>query len=196
MDEEVRTMLAKARFDVMQQTFALCLLIATPASADIKDDLLQRIEGAGQFAYADERRNVEINGCQMTTFRWRDIPDHGWVLWTSFQFDMVDAQLNEDRRFPGRKYAYTTLEAGPPEIGFGLYGFTMREGTLTRHEKPWLRDAQSDTTPSPRGDGTTHYYEFKTEMVVSMNGPGVAEKAIAFTTSYDQYVAEYCTFSS
>lgn len=174
----------------------LLVLLATQAVAGDKTELIQALEDSGKHIFEDERREVQVDGCQMTTFRWRDVPDHGWVLWTSFQFDMVDAQLNEDNRFPGKKYAYAKLEDGPPEIGFAVYGFSMREGTLTRQERSVLREPSKEVVPSPRNDGTSHYYEWRDNMLISMKGPGVEEKAITFTSTYDAYVKEFCAFLS
>ncbi len=180
----------------MKRLLLLVPFLASQVLADDKDDLIQAIESSGRHQFEDERHEVEVDGCQMTTFRWRDVPEHGWTLWTSFQFDMVDAQLDEDRRFPGKKYAYGKLEEGPPEVGFTIVAFTMRDGKTTRQERSILREPSGDTMPSSRGDGTTHYYEWRDTMLITMEGPGVEEKAITFTTSYDQYVKEYCFFSS
>ncbi|MEP6064809.1 MAG: hypothetical protein ABJ246_03160 [Paracoccaceae bacterium] len=171
-------------------------LTTTQSLAGDRDDLIHALETAGRHSYEDERREVKVNGCQMTTYRWRDRPDHGWVLWTSFQFDMADAQLNEDSRFPGKKYVYAKLKDEPEEIGMVIFGFTMREGTQTRQERSILRDPSSETQPSPRGDGASHYYEWRGDMLISMKGTDVKERAITFTNSYDRYVEEYCTFSS
>lgn len=164
---------------------ALLVFLATPAAADEKTELIQALEISGKHVFEDERREVQVDGCQMTTFRWRDVQDHGWVLWTSFLFDMVDAQLDEDSRFPGKKYAYAKLEEGPPEIGFAAYGFSMREGTLTRQARSVLRTPSKETVPSPRGDGTSHYYEWRDSMLITMRGPGVEQKAITFTSTFD-----------
>jgi hypothetical protein len=180
----------------MQLSLPLFLLLAVPAMADSRDSLIQAMESSGSHEYEDERREVKIDGCQMTTFRWREIPEHGWVLWTSFQFNMDDAQLDEDKRFKDKRYAYAKLEDGPPEIGFAFYGFTLREGTFARQERSVLREPEGETEPSPRGDGTTHYYQQMDSILISMKGPGVEEKAIAFTASYVAYVNEYCTSSS
>ncbi|MDE4306340.1 hypothetical protein PXK30_22140 [Phaeobacter gallaeciensis] len=180
----------------MNLLHSLLVLLATQATAGDKSELIQALEASGKHFFEDERREVRVDGCQMTTFRWRDVPDQGWVLWTSFQFDMVDAQLDEDKRVPGKKYAYAKLEDGPPEIGFAFYGFSMREGTLTRQERSVLREPSKKAAPSPRGDGTSHYYEWRDSMLISMKGPGVEEKAITFTSTYDAYVKEFCTFSS
>ena len=174
----------------------ILLMIASPLIAGDRTELIQALENSGRHLFEDKRREVEVDGCQMTTFRWRDLPDHGWVLWTSFQFDMVDAQLNEDSRFLGKKYAYAKLKAGPPEIGFAVYGFSMREGSQTRQERSALREPSRETKPSPRDDGTSHYYEWRDSMLISMTGPRVEAKAITFTSTYDAYIKDFCTFSS
>ncbi|WP_159809633.1 hypothetical protein [Litoreibacter roseus] len=180
----------------MKPLFPFLLLLASPAAADDRAQLIQVLESSGTHLFEDERREAHVNGCQMTTYRWRELADHGWVLWTSFQFDMADAQLDEDKRFLGKKYAYAKLSDGPPEIGLAVYGFSMQEGTLARQERSILREPSRDTEPSPRGDGNSHYFEWRESMLVSMKGPDVDAKAISFTSTYDVYVKEYCTFSS
>ena len=180
----------------MKLSLSLFLLLACPAMADRKVDLVLAMERSGSHEYKDERRKVELDGCRMTTYRWRNLPEHGWVLWTSFQFQMDDARLDEDKRFPGKKYAYARLEEGPPEIGFAFYSLTLREGAFARQERSVLREPTAETQPSPRGDGTTHYYQQLDSILISLEGPGVEEKAITFTRSYDDYVNEYCTSSS
>ncbi len=180
----------------MKNISAVLIFVSTAAYAGEREELVAALMQGGSHQFEDERREVQVDGCQMTTFRWREIPNHGWVLWTSFQFDMIDAQLNEDNRFPGKKYAYGKLYDGTPEVGLALYGFTMRDGTLTRQERSVLREPSSDTSPSPRGDGNSHYYEWRDSMVISMTGPGVETKAITFTEAYDAYVSKYCSFSS
>lgn len=172
------------------------LFLATQAFADTQKELMVVLENAGLHSFEDEKREIKIEGCQMTTFRWRELPNHGWVLWTSFQFDMVDAQLIADKRSPGKKYAYAKLEDGPPEIGFAFYSFTMRDGTLARQERSILREPSKDTQPSPRGDGSTHYFEWRENMLITMKGSDVERRAITFTQSYDKYVRGFCTFSS
>ena len=182
-----------------QAAVFICLasvLCASPATADRKAELIETLKRSGAHAFEDERREVEIDGCQMTTYRWRDRPDHGWVLWTSFQFDMAVAVLDKDTRFANKMHVYVKLRDGPPEIGFALYAFKMREGTLTRQERPIQRDPSGETEPSPRGDGTSHYYEWRDNMIVSITGPDVEEKAQTFTNSYNTYVKDYCTYTS
>lgn len=174
---------------------AVFLIFGLPVHAESQSTLAAAIEDAGTNVFKDERHSVEIEGCQMTTYRWRDRPEHGWVLWTSVQVDMVDAEINENKLRPGEKFAYAVLDQGPPEIGFGLIGFTMRPSTLARQERSILREPSKETHPSPRGGGSTHYYEYRKEFIFTLEGPSVAEKVRNFPTLYERYVEDYCTFT-
>ena len=72
--------------------------------------------------------------------------------------------------------------------------FKGRDGFEFTHEKSVLRESRRDTYPSPRGDGTTHYFEKKDQGVIIQEGPGVIAKAHLFTTGYLRYVQTYCAF--
>ena len=109
---------------------------------------------------------------------------------------MVNAKLGKDRRETGKKYVYVVLDVGPPEKGVGLVFFTMREGTLARQERSILREGSGETQPSPRGDGTTHYFREIEDFFFMMQGEGVEQKAATFAAGYERYVANYCTFTS
>jgi hypothetical protein len=172
------------------------VLLATSAQADSREDLIVSIETAGSNEYEDERHRIEIDGCQMTTYRWRLRPDHGWVLWTSFRFDMVHANLVGDSRNPQKKSLYAAMQPGPPEIGLTMIAFTMRDGFLARQERSVLREASEATESSPRGDGTTHYYQYLDDFFFMMQGPSVEPKGPIFAEGYERYVRDYCTFSS
>ncbi|EKE67716.1 hypothetical protein B30_20071 [Celeribacter baekdonensis B30] len=174
---------------------AVLLIFGLPLHAESRSSLAAAIEDAATNAFKDERHSVEIEGCQMTTYRWRDRPEQGWVLWTSVQVDMVDAEINENKLRPGEKFGYAVLDPGPPEIGFGLIGFTMRPSTLARQERSILREPSRETHPSPRGGGSTHYYEYREEFIFTLEGPGVSEKVRKFPALYDRYVKAYCTFT-
>ncbi|MEP5728674.1 MAG: hypothetical protein ABJL67_04790 [Sulfitobacter sp.] len=174
----------------------LVLFGATPCWSDTKEALIRSIEDAGTNDYQDERHSVEIDGCQITTYRWRDRPDHGWVLWSSFQFDMVDAVLTANKGKSKERYLYARLEAGPPEIGFAIIPFKMQEGTFARFERTVLRPSTELTRPSPRNDGKSHYFQKSDDFFIGHEGPDVAQKATAFTQGFTRYVAEFCTFSS
>lgn len=174
----------------------LPLILASSAWADQRDALASEIENAATHAEADERHTAEINGCQMTTFRWRNRPEHGWVLWTSFQFDMSDAVLDENKLIPTEKYVYAEQSTGQPETGFGVVAFTMKPGTLAQQERSVLREPSQEAKPSPRADGTTHYFEYRSNFFFSLKGQGVLEKVRSFTTLYDKYVSEFCVFAS
>lgn len=178
------------------QLVAVFLFLSLPVHAESQSSRAAAIEEAATNTFKDERHSVEIDGCQMTTYRWRDRPEHGWVLWTSVQVDMVDAEINENKLRPGEKFGYAVRDPGPPEVGFGLIGFTMRPSTLARQERSILREPSRETHPSPRGGGSTHYYEYREEFIFTLEGPGVAEKVRKFSELYERYVEDYCRFSS
>lgn len=149
---------------------------------------------AGGHHETDEQRNsVSINSCTMTTQRWKNIKDEGWVLYSSFRFDMWSATLSFAREEGAPKYMYAGADSEPDPKGVALVGFKMRAGSEARFEKSVLRKPKGETRPSPRGDGTTHYYEQITNFFFSMQGIGVEDKARLFTESYDVYVREFCT---
>lgn len=174
----------------------LLMCLFQPVIAGEQDALAREIEDAAMHAFEGERHSVEVDGCQLTTFRWRDRPDHGWVLWTSFRFDMVNAKLSEGSRETGKKYVYVVSDDGPPEKGMALVFFKMRENTLARQERSILRERLGKTQPSPRGDGTTHYFREIDDFLFTMQGTGVEKKAATFAAGYERYVADYCTFTS
>ncbi len=163
------------------------------ALAGPQEDLARAIEAGVKHAYQDERLEAEVEGCQMTTYRWRDLPEQGWVLWTVFQFDMADASPREDKLRPGMKYAYSPLAKGPEGHGFAIIGFEMREGARVRQERSILRPPSGETQPSPRNDGTTHYYEWRDEFIFAFEGPDLEPKVAGLVQDYETYVKDYCT---
>ena len=110
-----------------------CLVFVTQAVANEREDLEAAIVVAATHEDVDERHTVEIDDCLMTTFRWRDTPEHGWVLWTSFQFDMRRAQLQVNPLQSNEKFFYSMISEGPPEMGFGIVLFEMDEGLSLIH---------------------------------------------------------------
>ncbi len=68
----------------------------------------------------------------------------------------------------------------------------MRGETTARFERSDLRPRRGETTPSPRGNGTSHYYERADDFFFSMMGEDVEAKAKLFTDSYLAYVRQYC----
>lgn len=175
-----------------QLQLALALwLFTNPAVADNRADLIAVIEAAGHNETDAERHRVEISGCTMTTYFWRNLSDQGWVLWTSFLIPMPDVMLIEDKKVPGN-FFHSFRIADKPHTAIIL--FQAREGVEVRHEKPVQRKSKRETTPSPRGDGTTHFYEYKDEFLIFQKGPDVIDKARAFSEGFLRYVQEYCTF--
>jgi hypothetical protein len=169
-------------------------LFALPSYADTRADLIAQIQAGGKHDFGDERHSVQVEGCTLTTERWQNHPEHGWVLWTSLSFAMVDAALSEDKRTPGQYFFHIEMNDDPAQ-DMMIVTFKMREGTTARHEKSVLRKSRKETRPSPRNDGTTHFYEDQTNFFFMFRGPGTLDKGQAFSTAYRQYKQDYCTFT-
>ena len=166
------------------------MIMAGPVVAEGRADLIAQIEAAGQNEYKDERHAVKINDCQLTTYRWKHLEDEGWVLWTSFEFPMLLVDLREMKNGDEMRH-YIFSETDP---GLVVIGFKAREGFEFTHEKPFHRKPKGEFEPSPRGDGTTHYFDRKSSGYIIQQGPDVEEKAHLFTTGYLRYVQTYCAF--
>lgn len=174
-------------------TLATLMLAAGLATAGLASDraaLIAQIELAGQNEYENRRHAVEIDACQLTTYRWKKIDGEGWVLWTSFEFPMLKVEIMSSLQSDGTKH-YFSLDGDPPTA---IIIFKGKDGFELSHEKPRRRKAELPNVSSPRGDGTTHYIEKKNQGVIVQTGPDVIEKAEQFTAGYIRYVQEYCTF--
>lgn len=169
-------------------------LFPLPLLADTRADLIAQMETSGKHAFDDENHSVKVEGCTIITERWKNVPDHGWVLWTSLTFAMMDAVLDEDRNVPGQRFFYVPAKDAPKN-DLMFISFKTREGTTARHEKSVMRKSRKQTRPSPRNDGTTHFYEEQVSFFILFKGEGVYEKGFGFTTAYRQYKQDYCTFT-
>lgn len=152
--------------------------------------LIAQIEAGGQNEFEDECHAVEVEDCQLTTYRWKKVEGAGWVLWSSFEMPMLTVNLNENPATPEVDH-YVFADMQPP---VAMVFFKAKEGTDFSHEKPFLRKPKGDCVASGRGDGTTHYIERKTEVFILHQGPDVRTKAEMFTKGYLRYVQEYCAF--
>ena len=56
----------------------------------------------------------------------------------------------------------------------------------------WHRRRPMFGHDTPRGDGSTYYFERKSSGFIIQQGPVVEEKAQLFTTGYIRYVQTYC----
>jgi len=173
------------------------VLFAQPQPEDDYAVLAAQLIAAGTNEFEDERHSVQIDDCVITTYRWRDLPDHGWTLWSSFHFHISDVELavtdpriQESYIFVQDRDAPSGEAAGTAIILFQSYG-----DILVRHERSVLREpTPTDRTgPSPRGDGTSHYYEWRSWFVVSLSGPFAMEKGRDFTRAYQRLASDYCT---
>lgn len=151
--------------------------------------LIAQITAGGANEFEGERHAVEVIGCQLTTYRWKKQKSGEWVLWTSFKVPMLFVDLGENTRVPGTFFIPASTD---PELVVIL--LTAKDGYDLIHEKPFLRKPKGEYTTSPRGDGTTHYYETKNSGVIVQQGPGVNENARMFSTAYRRYRERYCTF--
>lgn len=174
----------------------MTLVGLSPAMAGAQAELRARIEASGTHSFDDTRHSVKVEGCQLTTERWRDRPDHGWVLWSSFQFDMINAVLPTNSSDPGKSFLSVPINSDVPDERLVMIVFNMRDGTSARFEKSVLRPPKGDTKPSPRNDGTTHYFQDSVSFFFRMEGTDVDEKARNFVTAYQHYVSEYCMLAS
>ncbi len=162
------------------------------AASGGKSTLIAQIETGGQNEFGDERHAVKVDDCQLTTYRWKNVPDEGWVLWTSFDVPMMLVDLKENELTQEIDYFFL-VETDPQSTLIFLNG---RDGFEFTHEKPFHRKPKGEFTRSPRGDGTTHYFEKKSEVFIMHQGPDVQEKALLFTNAYVQYVRDFCSYTS
>lgn len=151
------------------------------------------IVAGGKHETDEQRNSVRIDDCTMTTERWLNRADEGWTLWSSFQFDMFMAEFDFVQKDPVQHYIYAGEKSGDDPNGLVLVGFKMRGEATARFEKSVHRPPKNETRPSPRGDGTSHYFEDTNSFFFSMQGSGVEAKANLFTQSFARYVASYCT---
>ncbi len=69
------------------------VLTAKQAISETAADLRAQIVKGGTHETEKQRNSVSVDRCVMTTERWLNRPEHGWVLWSSFQFNMWNAEL-------------------------------------------------------------------------------------------------------
>lgn len=89
-----------------------------------KQRLIDQIVASGTNESAEERHTVIVQECVMTTFRWRQYEDQGFVLWSSFLFDMVSAEFNLGDSAAGELFVPVPNEESPEDrmavVGFGM----------------------------------------------------------------------------
>lgn len=174
---------------------SMCFALFAPqlGAAETAADLRAQIATGGTHANDEQRNSVSVDRCVMTTERWRNRPEQGWVLWSSFQFNMWNAELAYFQKDPPKNYFYAGEVEEPNPSGLVLVGFKMRGETTARFEKSEFRPRKGETAASPRGDGTSHYFERIDDFFFSMQGENVEAKAKLFTDAYIAYVRQYCT---
>ena len=74
-------------------------------------------------------------------------------------------------------------------------GPAVEDDAVARHEKPRSRDIRKEARPSPRGDGTTHYYDTSEKFRFEMDGENTRAKARQFADGYRRYIREHCALS-
>lgn len=168
----------------------LCVASMSCAQED-RASLIAQMEAAGENEYENERHAIDVDDCQVTTYRWKRMADGEWILWTSFELPMLLVDLGAIKRDGETKYFVGVTQ----EPGIAIIQFKGKDGYEFTHEKPFLREPKGDIEPSPRGDGTTHYIERKSAGMIVQSGPGVIEKATIFTNAWIRYVQHYCTFT-
>lgn len=176
---------------------AMVLSGAVDASQSDRQSLIQIMKLNGQNEFEDERHAVEITDCTIKTFRWKNHPDSGWTLWSSFEFPMQFAELPVTQIPGGGVVHFISVDAPPdhPEGEMALIPFTMTDGEVARFERSNHRTRPPEARDSPRGDGTTHHIKDSDSFFVLHQGAGVVAKARAFTDAYVAYVKHHCTFT-
>jgi len=166
------------------------IIFAQGAGADERADLIAQIVAAGSNDAEEERHSVAIDECTMTTFRWKNMGDGTWKLWTSFVFYMPDVVLIGGK--DGRRYLHVP-DAGDRELA--VVNWEMKAGKTKIQEYAAERNIKGESRQSLRGDGTTHRIRETGNGFLYMHlGEGVGEKARVFTVGFAQYVRQYCTF--
>lgn len=166
--------------------------MAAPVLAETPDQAALRavLEETGVNVRDHERHDVAIEDCTITTHWWKKQKDGTWLLWSSFQFNMAKAVLKEGE--PG-EFVVMALEGHHEQEDMALFMFEMRGDTRARYEVPYARRApKSEVRPSPRGDGTSHYYRESRKFFIRHEGVGIAARAKRFGAAYVEYVARYC----
>ncbi|WP_428511531.1 hypothetical protein [Roseovarius sp.] len=182
--------------------FALCVgigvgLPSLSQAEDNKQALIATLIESGTHDFEDERHTVEVLDCTMTTYRWRNRPEHGWVLWSSFKFPMALGQIMETKGADGtpQPFASTNFGGERPPYNMVVISFEMPSDTPARFEKSTLRKRPEESWPSPRGDGTTHFYQKAENVNIVHHGPGVVDKARQFTSAFREYIENHCIFT-
>lgn len=183
--------------------FALGLATAVQAEApDLsalnQEALLQTLLRSGINIRAEEKHEVAVDDCQMTTFWWKLQQDDTWMLWSSFQFEMATATLQESSFEPG-VHVLMAYEGAGSDDDMAMFFFSMRNGVEARYELPFARRAPKEpqvARPSPRGDGTSHYYDSSTSFFIRHENPGIGKRARTFGAAYMEWVRRYCMLAS
>lgn len=169
---------------------------ATASGAENAAALRAQLEAAGTNARPGiERHAVQVDQCQMTTFWWRsDTEAEGEVLWSSFSFDMsVTTIVQPTKGGP----SVAVPGGGGQGRDFVIIFFEAPDTALAQHERHILRppSPELEVIPSPRGDGTTHYFQVSDRFFYRHEGEGVIDKANRFVDAYTRYVEAHCTFT-
>lgn len=176
---------------------AVGMMFASAVAADdlstmSEPELRQVLIETGQNIRATERHNVEVDACTMTTHWWKKRDTGAWILWSSFHFQMDAAMLREDRSNPG-VHVLMVLENARDMEDMAMFFFEMLPGTHARYEKPFARSLpKREGLPSPRGDGSSHYYDTSVSFFVRHEGVGIADRARRFSAAYVEYQRRYC----
>ncbi|MEM8538236.1 MAG: hypothetical protein AAGF56_10280 [Pseudomonadota bacterium] len=181
---------------MFRATFIAFLVFASAGFANEKQALVHTMLTNSQNQFGDERHAVDVQDCTITTYRWKDHPETGWTLWSSFKFPINLAELPGVAR-SGNDFDYFVSVPGAqdrPESQTAIIVFSMTGQEQARFERSNLRKRPYNAKNSPRGDGTTHHYMDADRFFIVQQGPGVIAKARAFTNAYRTYAAHYCTF--
>ena len=143
--------------------------------------LKDRIIAAGTSAIPDRKTGVRLNGCEINTFVHVLDETHGWILYSSFTFNL---QLVELRRL-GDSY---TLKLGDDTI----VRFLPTPPYAAELEVPVYRYPRRTGRPSEREAGVDYKIIQSYSFFVRLKGPEAAGKAAEFAEALLAYKNENC----
>ena len=108
----------------------------------------------------------------------------------------VQSDLAEMAGSEGETNYFKYVSGGSDEdFGETFIVFYMKEGHTARFERLNKRLSKKTSEPSPRNDGTTHHFTETHKFAIRHRGKGVEAKALEFTTGFQRYVLEHCSFA-
>lgn len=154
-----------------------------------REALIARIVSAGTHIGADERHTVVIDGCVMTTFRWRRTDDEGMILFSSATIPIGEAMILRSGDL-GERYRYSEIDGKRA----ATLVFQMQGPDGARLEMPLRRATGAVTTPSPRKAQEPYVFVETGLFFITHEELASAAKPAAFARAFQRYKREYCSF--